>query len=130
MDNKIKIVIADDNVYLCEMIKKEIENYDEVQILGIANTDEEEIRLIEELKPEIVITDLMRKRKYSGWDIIKKYDNREDTPRFLIVSAGWPSIIINKAKNVEGFIQRPYTDKNIIIEELRRICKKRGKTNS
>ena len=76
MDNKIKIVIADDNVYLCEMIKKEIENYDEVQILGIANTDEEEIRLIEELKPEIVITDLMRKRKYSGWDIIKKYDNQ------------------------------------------------------
>ena len=61
---KIKIIIADDYNIFCEMIRDYLIKYEEIEILGIANTDEEEIRMIEELKPEIVITDLMRNRTY------------------------------------------------------------------
>ncbi len=40
--------------------------------MGIANTDEEEIKLIEELKPDVVVTDLMRNHEFTGLDIIKR----------------------------------------------------------
>ena len=64
---KIRVIIADDYNRFCEIVRDYLIKYEEIEILGIANTDEEEIRMIEELKPEIVITDLMRNRTYSGW---------------------------------------------------------------
>lgn len=70
MSIKTKIIIADDNVHICQMMYDFLKQYDDIEILGIANTDEDEIKLIEELKPQIVISDLMRNHKYTGLDII------------------------------------------------------------
>ena len=39
MSEKIKIIIADDNVHMCEFIRKFLEKYEDIEILGIANTD-------------------------------------------------------------------------------------------
>ena len=60
MCRKIKVIIADDNVYFCKLIREYLEKYNDIEILGVANSDEDEIKMIEELKPEIIITDLMR----------------------------------------------------------------------
>ncbi len=70
--DSIRIIIADDNKTICEFIKKALERYEEIEILGIANTDAEEIEMIEKFGPDIVITDLMRNHKYTGLDIIKR----------------------------------------------------------
>ena len=51
-----------------------------------ANTDEEEIKLIEELKPDVVVTDLMRNHEFTGLDIIKDYSEKEKSPKFVVVS--------------------------------------------
>lgn len=50
-----------------------------------ANNDDDEIRMIEELKPDIVITDLMREDKYTGLDIIKRYKDLKQSPQFLVI---------------------------------------------
>ena len=42
--------------------------------------------MIEELDPEIVITDLKRGDSLSGLDIIKDYAEKEKSPKFIIVS--------------------------------------------
>ena len=60
MSIKTRVIIADDDVHICKFIEESLIKHDDIEILGIANTDEDEIRMIEELKPEIVITDLMR----------------------------------------------------------------------
>ena len=70
---KIKIIIADDDIKTCEDIKNKLKNYESIEVIGIANTDEEEIKMIEELKPDVVVTDLMRNHKFTGLDIIKDY---------------------------------------------------------
>ena len=57
MWRKIKVIIADDNVHFCKFIREYLEKYNDIEILGVANSDEDEIKMIEELKPEIVITD-------------------------------------------------------------------------
>lgn len=77
MSKKVKIIIADDNKPLCDVIKAYLKRYEDIEILEIANTDEDEIKMIEELKPEIVITDLMRNHKYTGLEIIKHYFNKK-----------------------------------------------------
>lgn len=121
MISKIKVIIADDNKYLSEIIKKYLENYEEIEVLGIANTDEEEIKLIEELKPEIVITDLMRNGRYTGLDIIKDYSSSNSLPRFLVISSDIKEYIIGDDIKIAGYIKKPILDYDIIFNELIRI---------
>jgi CheY-like chemotaxis protein len=121
MSKKIKIIIADDNVHICEFIRKFLEKYEDIEILGIANTDEDELKMIEKLKPEIVITDLMRNHKYTGLDIIKNYQNKKEAPEFLVISADEERSVIRDGLEVAGYIKKPFLSYEIIVEELRRI---------
>jgi DNA-binding NarL/FixJ family response regulator len=122
MNEKIKIIIADDNKAICDFIKKYLEQYEDVEILGVANTDEEEEKMIEDLKPEIVITDLMRNHKYTGLDIIKKYANKNDSPEFLVVSADRKEDVIRDGLDVAGYVQKGFNfDYDLILKEVRRI---------
>ena len=121
VSRKIKIIIADDNIHICKFIKDFLEKYEDIEILGIANTDEDEIKMIEELKPEIVITDLMRNHRYTGLDIIKSYFTKNKDVAFLVISADKKSDVINGGLEVAGYIKKPVNDYEEIYTELKRI---------
>ena len=55
MSIKTRVIIADDDVHICKFIEDSLKKHNDIEILGIANTDEDEIKMIEERKPEIVI---------------------------------------------------------------------------
>lgn len=121
LSRKIKIIIADDNIHICKFTKEFLEKYEDIEILGIANSDEDEIRMIEELKPEIVITDLMRNHRYTGLDIIKSYFAKNKDITFLVISADNKSDVINGGLEVAGYIKKPVNDYEEIYTELKRI---------
>lgn len=121
LSRKIKIIIADDDIHICKFIKDFLEKYEDIEILGIANTDEDEIKMIEELKPEIVITDLMRNHRYTGLDIIKNYFVQNKDVEFLVISADNKSEVINGGLKVAGYIEKPINDYEEIYTELKRI---------
>lgn len=124
MEEKIRIIIADDNKVFCDLLSKSLKNYKEkIELLGIAYTDEQEIRLIEELKPEIVITDLVRNHRYTGLEIIKDYTKRKEHPEFLVISADRKSDVINNGLEVGGYIQKPFLNYDMVIDELIRMKK-------
>ena len=123
MLGKIRVIIAEDNIHICKFIEENLKKHNDIEILGIANTDEEEIKMIEEQKPEIVITDLMRNNKYSGLDIIKNYYNNNSQVEFLVISADYKEDVINDGLEVAGYIKKPFGDYEIIYNELKRIKK-------
>ena len=123
MLEKIMVIIAEDNIHICKFIEENLKKHNDIEILGIANTDEEEIKMIEEQKPEIVITDLMRNNKYSGLDIIKNYYNNNSQVEFLVISADYKEDVINDGLEVAGYIKKPFGDYEIIYNELKRIKK-------
>lgn len=123
MENKIKIIIADDNKGFCDLLLKYFKKYEDVEVLAIAYTDEEEIKQIEELKPEIVVTDLVRNHKYTGLDIIKEYSQKKEHPKFLVISADREEDVISDEVNFSGYIKKPCYDYDIIIQEIRKIKK-------
>ena len=124
MSIKTRVIIADDDVHICKFIEESLNKHDDIKILGIANTDEEEIRMIEELKPEIVITDLMRNHKYTGLDIIKDYSKKKSNIKFLVVSADRKIDTINNGLEVAGYIEKGFSfDYELIYAELKRIKK-------
>ena len=121
MDQKIRVIIADDNEHICNTMKVYLNKFNNIEVLGIANNDEEEIKLIEELKPEIVITDIVRNGEYTGLDIIKQYSNRENAPKFLVISADNEFINIDKNLKIDGYIHKPFTNYDVIIEKIETI---------
>lgn len=121
MNEKIKIIIADDNVAFCNNLKVYLEQYEEVDILGLAHNDEDEIKMIEDLNPEVVITDLLRNHKYTGLEIIKDYNNKANSPKFLIISADKKEDVIDDSLKIGGYIKKPFFNYENIIQELRRI---------
>ena len=124
MNNKIKIIIADDNFAVCDILESYLKKFEDVEILGIANTDEEEIKLIETLKPDIVISDLVRNYKYTGLDIIKQYNKKKDRPKFLVLTGDRKEDFIHENVEFDGFIQKPCCDFGEIINKLRKLSQK------
>ncbi len=113
----IKIIIADDNKEMNDYIRNYMEGVEEIEVLGSCYSDKEETYMIDNLKPEIVITDIVRNNTLSGLEIIKKYKEKGSIPKFLVITAGE---YINP-KIMDGYIKKPITDYNLIVEELRRI---------
>ncbi len=118
---EIRVIIADDNIGFCNLLENYLKQFEEIKIVGIAYTDEQEITLIEQEKPDIIITDLVRNHKYTGLDIIKDYSKRNQGYRFLVISADKREEIIDKDFEIGGYIEKPFFDYSIIIEELKRI---------
>ena len=125
MNEEIRIIIADDNKTIAKFMAEYLQKYEDIKILGIANTDEEEIQMIEELRPDIVITDLMRNHKYKGLDIIKDYYYKNNSLKFLVVSADDKKDVIRDGLEVAGYIQKGIgLNYEMIINEIRRIKEK------
>ncbi len=122
MGEKIRIIIADDNKGFCYLLSKFLEKFEDIEILGIANTDEDEIKLMETVKPDIVISDLARNHKYTGLDIIKQYNKKKEKPKFLVITADKREDFINDDVQFDGFIQKPCPF-DVIISELRKLAK-------
>ena len=125
---KVKIIIANDNKNLAELEKKYIEKMDNIDIIGISTTSQEEIELIEKYNPDVVITDILRKNdKISGLDIIKQYENTKDI-RFILITASSIDEIIFQNKfilpnNIIRYIKSPFDWNTLCIEiEKALIC--------
>ncbi|MBP3254940.1 MAG: response regulator [Clostridia bacterium] len=120
MENKIKVLIADDNVPYTETIKNYLEENFNIEVVGISNTNEEEVEMIDKLKPKIVITDLKRKDKYIGEEVIKKYSNDANSPKFFIISADMRMELVREYDNVVDYIMKPI-DYDRLSEKIKNI---------
>lgn len=116
-EKTIKILIADDYKPLCNTLKNILNGYKELEVVGIANTDQEEISKIEDLKPNVVITDIKRNNQYTGLDIVKQYSCKEDSPYFFIISSEINERELNNNKII-GFMRKPFLDYDKLVEKI------------
>lgn len=122
MEEKLTILIADDNTYMKDMVEFSIKNDERFEIIGVAENGEKEIELIKELKPNIVITDLKKGNNWSGLDIIRKIKaNSEYVPIFFIISASTHYYFQEIMKlGVRYFLNKPCNNDRI-LEKLDEI---------
>lgn len=119
MEEVLTILIADDNIYMKDMVALSIKNDARFKIIGVAENGEKEIELIKDLKPNIVITDLKKGNTFSGLDIIREIkNNSEDVPIFFIISASTHYYFQEIMKlGVKYFLNKP-CDNDRILEKL------------
>lgn len=121
IEKKIKILIADDYKPLCETLRNILNKYEELEVIGLAHTDQEEISKIEELKPNVVITDIKRNNEYTGLDIVRQYLDKEDSPYFFIVSSEINEKELRNNNKIIGFMSKPFLDYDKIVDEILKV---------
>lgn len=119
MKEILTILIADDNIYMKDLIDTAIKNESRFKIIGVAKDIESEIELIKKLSPNIVITDLKKGNNWCGLDIIRKIKaNSERIPIFFIISASAHFYFQEIIKlDIKYFLNKP-CDSNRILEKL------------
>ena len=102
---KIKVLIVDDNKEIANFIKLKLERFELIDIVAVCFSSEDEKKLIDRLKPDIVITDIVRNGKESGFEIIKMYRRNGKNPKFLVITS--QDFKLEYIELTEGFIKKP-----------------------
>lgn len=107
MENKLKVVVADDMEILALNMQELIASNSKVEKVWTAFDGEDEIIKIMRVEPDIVFTD-MQMPKRTGLDVIKAikdYPTVRKKPQFILVTAESDKMLHIKARELGFFIE-------------------------
>ena len=74
MNEKIKIVLADDNKDFCQVLKEYLSNESDIEILGIAKDGIEALDLVKKTQPDLLVLDVIMPH-LDGLGVIEKLNS-------------------------------------------------------
>ena len=74
MNEKIKIVLADDNRDFCQVLREYLSNEDDIEILGIAKDGIEALDLVNRTQPDVLVLDVIMPH-LDGLGVIEKLNS-------------------------------------------------------
>lgn len=117
MDEKIKVVVADDIKILAIRMQSIISGHPKVEKVWTAFDGEEEIIQIMKLEPDLVFTD-MQMPKRTGVDVIEAircYPSVRKKPKFVVITGDRDASLIQKSRELGFDIEyKPISDERII----------------
>ncbi len=84
--SKIRIMLCDDYKYICEYFKNSLSEYDDIEVVAIANTSEEALELVAVHKPDIAILDIQIESERSGIELIPRINELSPQTKIIIFS--------------------------------------------
>ncbi|WP_443082190.1 sporulation transcription factor Spo0A [Terrisporobacter sp.] len=123
VNEKIKIVLADDNKDFCQLLKEYLSNEDDIEILGIAKDGIEALDLVQRTQPDLLVLDVIMPH-LDGLGVIEKLNsmNLQKEPKIIILSAVGQDKITQTAINLgaDYYIVKPF-DFVIFINRIREL---------
>ncbi|MBS5024278.1 sporulation transcription factor Spo0A [Romboutsia timonensis] len=129
VNEKIKIVLADDNKDFCQVLKEYLSNESDIEILGIAKDGIEALDLVKKTQPDLLVLDVIMPH-LDGLGVIEKLNsmNLPKMPKIIVLSAVGQDKITQSAINLgaDYYIVKPF-DFVIFINRIRELVA--NKTN-
>jgi two-component system nitrate/nitrite response regulator NarL len=85
MNDKIRVVLADDHVFVRDGIKSLLENEVNITVVGEATDGLEALTLIEELKPDLLILDI-RMPNMTGIEVVEQLRSKNNFVKIVMLS--------------------------------------------
>lgn len=116
----MRLLIIDDSVYSIALIGL-IARKKGYEIVGEAKNGEEAIRMIKDLKPDIVTLDNML-NDMDGTDILKKLNGDYNPYKFIVISGSYEEEVLNQYKKlgIIHFLQKPFEPQELedVLEKV------------
>ena len=119
-----KILVADDDKNICELIRLylEKENFNVV----LANDGEEALARFTSENPDLVLLDIMMP-KLDGWQVCREIRRKSDCPIIMITAKGETfDKVLGLELGADDYVVKPFDAKEIVARikaVLRRVCK-------
>lgn len=110
--SKEKILVVDDDVNICELLRLYIER-DDYQVV-IANDGEQAVELFNREQPDLVLLDIMLP-KMDGWQVCKEIRKTSNRPIIMLTAKGeFFDKILGLELGADDYIIKPFEAKEVI----------------
>lgn len=119
--NKCRILLADDHAILAEGTSALLADYPGIELVGVATDGEEADKLLSEMKPDILVSDITMPGK-SIFDISSELLKKNSGTKVIIFSMHESPEYIYKAlsSNISGYLTKN-SDKKELIEAINKV---------
>lgn len=126
----IRVLLADNNVELCQTLNHFLGAQDDIDVCGIAYNGEEALKLIAESEPDVVVLDITMPH-LDGMAVLERLGTLglKKTPRVIILTALSRDDLIQRFTDLgaDYFIVKPF-DLDLLAERIRQFSS--GSTGS
>ena len=121
MENKITVVLADANEEFCATLRNNIEKTGEFTVVGTAGDGLSALRLIEEKKPQLLLSDVLLPG-LDGFGLLDHMATLGVKTETILISTAYRNEIVSRAmkKNVSFFMPKPFETESL-LERMRQI---------
>lgn len=125
MQEKIKVVIADDNVEFATIVKEYLNQKEDIEVIDIAKDGEEAVKIITEKEPDVALLDVIMPQ-LDGIGVLEKLNAmpKKLKTNFIMLSAIGQDIITQKTVmlGAKYYMLKPF-DLELLEKRLREIKK-------
>jgi two-component system response regulator (stage 0 sporulation protein A) len=122
-NNKIQVLIADDNREFGDILCEYLSNQNDIDVVGLARDGLEAVDLIFQNTPDIAILDIIMPH-LDGLGVLEKIaeSNMEKKPLFIVLSAVGQDKITQRALalGAEYYIVKPF-DMDVLVNRIRQL---------
>lgn len=130
MNNKIRVLVADDNVAFGMIICEFLESQPDIEVTARVENGEDAIDMIEKTKPDIVVLDIIMPR-LDGLGVLTRYKqvSPSEKPLFIVLSAVGQDTITQQALSLGAiyYIVKPF-DLGVLVERIRELVRSHSPT--
>ncbi len=123
MNRRIKVVIADDNRALCQMLNDFLAGQDDISVVGIGYNGIDAWELIKTHEPDLLILDLVMPN-LDGLGVLERLNTRVNAPRpkVVVLTAFGQESLTHQAMSlgVDYFVLKPF-DLDILGKRIRQL---------
>ena len=123
MDNKISVLIADDNKEFGEMLADHLQAQEDIDVVGIARDGVEAYDMIMNAQPDVIVLDVIMPH-LDGLGVLEKINHSQlkKRPSFIMLSAVGQDKITQRAISLgaQYYVVKPF-DIEILIQRIREM---------
>ncbi|MGB9813853.1 MAG: sporulation transcription factor Spo0A [Thermovenabulum sp.] len=126
-NNKIRVLIADDNKDFCELLQTFLNEEKDIEVVGIAYDGYSTIEAVKELKPDVLILDIIMPN-LDGIAVVERLMGQNLKPKIIILSAVGQDRFTQKALMIgaDYYIVKPF-DFSVLAERIREVAKEENR---
>ena len=122
-----KILIADDDKNICELLKMYLEKEDYEVV--IAGNGEEAIAKFDSETPDLILLDVMMP-KLDGWQVCRELRKKSECPIIMITAKGETfDKVLGLELGADDYVVKPFEPKEIIAR-IKAVMRRTGKASS